>query len=167
MKMGRTNRQPAQVARIDADTVWLRAMPQQHCAGCSLQGGCGQTWQRQLQQRLGQEHTAWLQVPRREVQHLPKLAAGDGVWLAVPEGVLLQGAAQLYGVPMLTVLLGTTWASQWGLSDALVAASGLGLFALSFVIMRQWRRRQDRTVEVHVWSMSNTDGLDVQPVKGL
>jgi sigma-E factor negative regulatory protein RseC len=142
------HQQPAQVMRLDAETVWLSAMPKQHCASCAMKPGCGQTWR--MSSYLGLEPSSWLSLNRRQISHLPNLAVGDQVWVALPKGAILAGSLQLYGVPVLTVLVASALASGLGLSDLAVAGVVLGLFTLSLVAMKRWRAQQDASMALRV-----------------
>lgn len=150
--------------RIDDDTVWLSAMPKQHCASCAMQPGCGQTWR--LPARWGRQGSAWLRLPRHWVQHLPDLAVGDSVWVAVPQGALLKGSLQLYGWPVLSVLLGSALANALGWSDWAVA--GVVLFGLSCSLaVLHYVRKRSRT-DAGFQVLSRIEGPEARlPVKGL
>lgn len=164
----RFDQHPAQVVRIDEAKVWLSAMPKHHCSNCSVQAGCGQTWRRQLQHVSGIHQSAWVPVRRSAVQHLPDLAVGDRVWLAVPKSELVLGACQLYGVPVCSVLLGSTWVNHWGrFNDLGLAAVSFGLLVISFMAVRRWRNRQDQAIDLQVSSCMVSRLPDPQPVKGL
>lgn len=144
--------QPAEVVRIEPETLWLSAMPQSQCAGCALKSGCGQTWRQQLAQWRGWGRLREVPVRRDAVAHLPDLQVGDRVWLAVPQGAVLSGSIQLYGVPLATLLLGTAWVSALGVSDAMLAGISLGLFALSVLAVKRWRAVRDHRLELRVLS---------------
>jgi positive regulator of sigma E activity len=98
------------------------------------------------------------------VQHLPHLGVGDSVLVTLPKGALLKGSLLLYGVPVFTVLFASALGTAFGFGDLTLAGWVLGLFALSFLVMKWWQHRADKGMALQV--LAPVVAPELLPVKG-
>lgn len=132
--MNDTVRERATVVRVDGDRAWIVAQRQSTCGSCQAKNGCGTAV---LSSVLGRRQ------PEIEVDNFLQAKAGDQVSVDMPADWLLQGAALLYLLPLVTTLLAAVLVSFLGGSDlAQALAGGVGLSAGFWWVSRRTRSRQ-------------------------
>jgi sigma-E factor negative regulatory protein RseC len=114
--------QIAIVSRIENGQVWLKSLQLSTCSGCGQQAGCASA---ALAKGL----------PQREFQiDSPiELKAGEQVRVTVDDAPLLFSTFLLYGLPLLTMLIGTISAST--LLPTSIADKWLPLGAMLFLLL--------------------------------
>jgi sigma-E factor negative regulatory protein RseC len=130
----------ARVVAVQGPRVWVEAVKQSACGSCSARGGCGTSV---LGKVLGVKSVR-VEVDPDQVRNLQR---GEQVWIAIEESELVQGTLWLYGLPLLSMLvgafIGTLLAPQYGLHPDLAAvlAAGLGLAAALLLLRRRMQPR--------------------------
>lgn len=119
------------VVAIEADALWVETIQRSTCGSCAAQKGCGQG----LLNTLGDGKRNHLRVLLGDVP-ASNFALGDEVRFAVPENVLLRGAAIVYLTPLLALLGGMGLVHDLTGSDKLAALGALAGFAAGFVVVR-------------------------------
>lgn len=121
----------ATVVQVEGDEALVSPLHQGGCGHCSS-SGCGSG---------GLAKLSCDSAPRvfRVVNRI-QASAGDEVRISLPDGMLLRGAAKMYGLPLILILLGGSVGASLAVTDAAkdaYAASGalLGL-VLGFQIAR-------------------------------
>lgn len=94
--------EPVTVVGYDDDKLYIRATSRSACIGCSLKNGCGQ----QLLASLRGNGEGVLALPLNQHKHMadPEM---ESIMLELPDGTVTRLALFLYGIPLLSVLLGT------------------------------------------------------------
>lgn len=95
--------QTAEVTRVSADGVWVRAVePEGGCGSCGGQG-CSTRRLAELFQGTSRQFQVDCALP---------LVPGDRVVVGIAEGSVLRSALRLYGLPLLLMLLGALLAQS-------------------------------------------------------
>jgi sigma-E factor negative regulatory protein RseC len=117
--------QTAVVSRVENGQVWLSSRQLNACSGCAQQTGCTSA-------------TLAKGLPKREFQIDSPIAlkAGDQVLITVDDAPLMFSTFLLYGLPLLTMLIGSISASI--LLPASIADKWLplGAFMLLLLVFR-------------------------------
>lgn len=124
----------ARVVRIESGHAWVETERRGACGSCASRTGCGTStladWfgRRTVSLRVGNGIGAQV---------------GEQVVIGLPEAVLVAGAAWLYGLPLLTLLLGAGLGAAWSgdAHDDLATALG-GLLGLWFGFALARRRHR-------------------------
>lgn len=132
------------VVAVTDDSVWVETVRASTCSGCSARKGCGHG----LLNGIGGGRRNYLRVLPGDVP-LRDVAVDDQVEVAIPEQVLLSGAAIVYLLPLLTMLAGMLLASSQTSGDgAAIAGAALGLIAgLGLVRLHSLSRRNDPRIQ--------------------
>lgn len=130
------------VVALDGSAVWVETLRQSSCGACAARAGCGHG----LMNSAGSRPQV---VQARLGPDSPEgLAVHDRVSISLPEQGFLRGATLLYGLPLVTTLLGATVASSFG-ADTVAAADTAGAVgaALGLSVGLLWLRRWSRRIE--------------------
>ena len=119
------------VVAIESDALWVETIRRSTCGSCAAQKGCGQG----LLNKLGDGKRNHLRVLLGDVP-ASDFALDDEVRFAVPEHVLLKGAAIVYLTPLLALLIGMGLVHELSASDKLAALGALAGFAAGFGLVR-------------------------------
>lgn len=119
------------VVAIEADALWVETIRRSTCGTCAAQKGCGQG----LLNKLGDGKRNHLRVLLGDVP-ASDFALDDEVRFAVPENVLLKGAAIVYLTPLLTLLAGMGLTHELTASDKWAAVGALAGFVVGFGLVR-------------------------------
>lgn len=132
------------VVAVADDSIWVETVRASTCSGCSVRKGCGHG----LLNGIGGEGRNYLRVLPGEVS-LRDVAIDDQVEVAIPEQVLLSGAAIVYLLPLLAMLGGMLLASaRAGGDGAAIAGAVLGLAAgFGLVRLHSLYRRNDPRIQ--------------------
>jgi len=124
----------AYVVATHDDWVELEARPRAACGGCAASDSCGTA---ALARWFGRHPL------RMRVRNDLGVQVGDQVVLGLTERALLQAAARLYLVPVLS-LIGGALLGQWLGAGAGLADAGAGLGALSGVALALYAAHRAR-----------------------
>lgn len=149
------------VVAVANDSLWVETVRSSTCSGCSARKGCGHG----LLSGIGEGRRNYLRVLPGELP-LADVAVDDQVEIAIPENVLLIGAAIVYLLPLLAMLAGTLVGSSLSHGDGAAIAgavlglvSGLGLVRLHSLVRRNDPHSQPRLVAV----VHNSTALAASP----
>lgn len=130
------------------DHLWVQTIQKSTCSGCSARHGCGQG----VLARLSDGRANQLRVRLEEGFHgngyngsVRHVRVGDQVVIGIEESLLLRASFLVYGLPLLTLVLGALFADQvWPGNDlAAIAFAAAGL-TTGFVIVRLQSVLRDR-----------------------
>lgn len=116
------------VMQLAQGGVWVEAVQRSACSSCNARSGCGQ---HSLSQ-LGRPMRLWIEGG-------DGLRVGQEVVLSMPAGGLVLSALLLYGLPLLTLIVGAALGQGYG--DGAAAIAGLAGLALGFAAARMIARR--------------------------
>lgn len=126
------------VMAVEADSLWIETIRQSTCGTCSASKGCGHG----LMNRIGDGRRSYMRVLLGQ-HSAAGFDVGQDVRIAIPEQVMLQGSAVVYGLPLLSMLLSALLASQLvpGFNADLVTVAGAALgLALGVLLVRMHAR---------------------------
>jgi len=115
--------QSATVVKVDDNRVWLEAERQSTCSGCKVKQGCGTGM---LANHVGKRFSNIAVIKTTNVE------VGQQVYLAIPEGTLLQGAFMMYILPLVLMFLSTAVAQALHFNEAIEIFAGLSGLIIGF-----------------------------------
>jgi len=133
----------ARVVAVEPGWLWVETVRRSTCGSCAAARGCGHG----MLNKLGDSTRNYLKVSTDAFnQRIFKV--DDEVTIAIPERLLLDSAAMVYGVPLLFTLAGAAVAAGVAseasdLRAVLGAACGF-LAGLGLVRLHAWYRRGDQ-----------------------
>lgn len=129
----------AWVVRVDDGETWVETQRRSSCGSCASKSGCGTS---ALAEWFGRR-TVGLRVDNPVGARI-----GEQVVIGVPESILVNGAARMYGLPLLTLLVGAGiggWLAGDVHNDLMTGlGGGLGLLAGFALARRGSGDRRDR-----------------------
>lgn len=108
--------QQATVVSLEGDQATIAIARQSACGSCAAKSGCGTS----VIASLFPQRRPHLQVP-----NTLHAVVGDQVLIGLPEAGLQQASLLLYGVPLLTLLVGALLGQSWGGSEPQSILGGL------------------------------------------
>jgi sigma-E factor negative regulatory protein RseC len=134
------------VVAIEEGALWIETLRQSVCGSCSANKGCGHG----LLNRLGDGRSNLLRISLAEFPQ-DRFAVDDDVLIAIPEQLLLRSSFTVYGLPLVSTLLGAATApSLLAPGSELVAVAGAlcGFAAgVGLVRLHAWRHREDSSLQ--------------------
>jgi sigma-E factor negative regulatory protein RseC len=111
------------VIAVEADALWVETIQQSTCGTCAAQKGCGQ----RLLSKMGSSSTQ-LKVALGH-QEDTAYNVGESVTIAIPADTVLKGSFIIYFLPLLAMIVFSSFAHTSFSSEIMTAISGvLGLF---------------------------------------
>lgn len=120
------------VIRVEGDDASVQPVGTSGCGHCSTEGGCGSGTLTKMFCSNKPRHFT--------VSNKAQAKVGDEVQISIPDGVLLRGAAKMYMVPLVLLLiggfLGASLAGGVDGRDAYAVAGAVCGLLLGFVLAR-------------------------------
>jgi len=127
--------QQATVIEVDDDQIWLHAERQSTCSQCQIKQGCGTGL---LAKHVGKRFS------KIAVNKTAETTVGQVVTLAIPEQILLQGAALMYLFPLVLLLLFSIIARSLELGEVMETIMGLGGLMVGFIwVKHSFKNKRD------------------------
>jgi sigma-E factor negative regulatory protein RseC len=148
------------VVGIEADGIWVETVRRSTCGTCSAQKGCGHG----LLNRISEGKRGYVRALLGN-QSVGDYKVNDQVVISIPEEVILRGSFIAYMLPVLSMLAGAMFASQFliGQQDLLaVVGAGVGL-ALGLTVVR-WHGIQHRQDPAFQPILLSIDSSPVEPI---
>ncbi|MFC0711611.1 SoxR reducing system RseC family protein [Azorhizophilus paspali] len=122
------------VVAIEPEAVWIEALDEAACPGCTASVGCGR-WS-----------FDWLETPRRRrcirALSVMPLRVGDAVVVGIREDFLLRSSLAIYLLPLLGLFVCTIAIQQLGFRESLMVPAGFLGFVFVWAMVRRISRRQ-------------------------
>lgn len=121
------------VVAVDGDQAWVQTVRTSACQSCSARAACGQ---RALARVTGGR------ANQIRVANSVGARVGDEVVLGIDEQSLLRASLWVYGLPLISMVLGSIAGYQWmgGTDLSAILGALLGL-AGGFFLVRRWQAR--------------------------
>lgn len=118
----------AWIDEVAEDGVWVETVRQSACQSCSLRAGCGQ----RIMQKLGDE-TVRVFVPTESAD----VKVGEEVQVGIHREVIALKSLQVYLIPLLGLILGTTLGHLLFANDAgAIGGAIIGLAASAWLLRK-------------------------------
>ena len=127
--------QRATVIDITDKTVLVEAERQSTCNKCQVKQGCGT---RLLANHVGKRFTTIA------VDKTSAVDIGQQINLAIPEQVLLQGAAVMYLIPMIVMILAALLVSAFQFGEVAQTLAGISGLVMG-LMMTRWYLKDKKT----------------------
>lgn len=138
--MNEMSEELATVVAIDGDHVWVECERRSACNGCQQQPSCG----------TGTLAKAFpSKAPRLRVRLTAEVRVGQQIRVGIPQASLLRGAALVYVLPLLCLLVGALLGQLW-LAPLLSGGEGITILCsllggvLGFLLVRYFSNRLDQ-----------------------
>ncbi len=122
------------VTRLGNGGAWVEGVQASACASCQARSGCGQESLR----KLGRPVSLWLETQ-------DSLSPGERVLVELPDGVLVESAGVLYGLPLIGLMTGAVlgqWIGQNELAALLTGVLGITVGLLMARRVTTWRQHR-------------------------
>jgi sigma-E factor negative regulatory protein RseC len=119
------------ITSISPAGAWVEGIQQSTCGSCSAKAGCGQ----HAMSQLGRKVTLWL--PLADLPDRMTLSEGQQVVVGLPEGAIMRSTIVLYGVPLISLVLGAIIGhAAWGEVGSIL----ISIFSMliGFKLARYW-----------------------------
>lgn len=131
------------IVSIESEGVWVETIQKTACGSCKAEKGCGQ---RLINQWDGHTSYIWVLLEGRKPEnyHL-----GDEIQIGIPEEVIAKGSLIVYMVPMLALVIATSFAHVHFANEVITMLSGFAGLLLGGLLVRwhSWRNRYNRELQ--------------------
>jgi sigma-E factor negative regulatory protein RseC len=133
------------ITSITTKGAWVEGIQQTACGSCSAKAGCGQ----HTMSQLGRKVSLWLafEAPAHD-QWQQGLQLGQQIVVGLPEGAILKSTLVLYGLPLLTLVLGAVLGDFLGGEAGSIIGSML-FTLLGFKLARYWSGQNKQHWQPH------------------
>lgn len=133
------------VTEITLDGAWVEGIQQSACGSCSAKAGCGQ----HAMSQLGRKVTLWLGFDNSLTGDFKQdLEVGQQIVVGLPEGAILKSTLVLYGVPLLSLVLGAVIGNALG-GELGSIFSAIVAMLLGFKLARYWSEKNKQHWQPH------------------
>ncbi|MBE9540397.1 MAG: SoxR reducing system RseC family protein [Proteobacteria bacterium] len=142
----------AHVVAVEADSVWVETIRKSTCGSCAAQKGCGHG----ILNKISSGRRSYIEVFSGTLA-ASHCAVDDHVRISIPEKVLLRGSMIVYMLPLVSMLLGASFAANTvqGDQDLLAIFGAAAGFALGVGLVRwhAWHTRSDKSIQPRLEEM--------------
>jgi sigma-E factor negative regulatory protein RseC len=119
------------ITSISPEGAWVEGIQQSTCGSCSAKAGCGQ----HAMSQLGRKVTLWL--PSADLPDRMMLSEGQQVVVGLPEGAIMYSTIVLYGLPLISLVLGAIIGhAAWGEVGSILIS--IFFMLMGFKLARYW-----------------------------
>lgn len=150
-----------QVTGHGKEGVWVETQRRSTCGSCNARSGCGSGLLSQFSRR--KPHRVLIHVP--EGQEWPSV--GERVVIGIDESTFLRSAGLLYGLPLISGMLGGILAEQLAGTGALAVPSGFVLSLAAGLLVVRWHAARPDQQALYRPRLLRRLGMDALAIKAV
>lgn len=150
-----------QVTGHGKEGVWVETQRRSTCGACNARSSCGSGLLSQFSRR--KPHRVLIHVPAGE--DLPMV--GERVVIGIDESVFLRSAGLLYGLPLVSGMLGGIVAEQLAGAGTLAVPLGFALSLAAGLMAVRWHAARPERQALYRPRLMRRLGMDAMAIKAL